>query len=90
MIVTVNINSVEVKVSVGNGLQNFRWLAKTVEGRVRHFNLLRTTNAPDTIVLNGFTNSIGELINPMDKLCEHASTKEGEYSLPILLLIFIH
>ena len=77
MIVNVIVLSQEIRVSVGDGQQNFRWLAKAVEGRVQYFKLLRPSNVSDNILLIGFTNSDGDLINPTDKIFEHAESNEG-------------
>lgn len=60
-----------LEVSVGDGNQTFKWLAMTIEARLKQYKLLRKTFSQDSVVVIGLKNELGELIDPRDKLQEH-------------------
>jgi hypothetical protein len=64
----------ELIISLGDGRQTFRWLAKAVESRVSVFKLARTATAEhgsDLNLVTAFKNRTGELLNPFDMIYEH-------------------
>jgi hypothetical protein len=61
-----------VEMSLGDGRQTFRWLAKALEARLSVFKTLRDSNSADKCVICAFKNASGELLNPFDMIFEHA------------------
>lgn len=79
-VVSVHLGSEIIKITVGDGVQTFKWLAGAVELRRGPKNAVRVT---------GFRNVDGELFNPIDKIFEHSIQEhltvhaDFEYALPI-------
>jgi hypothetical protein len=67
----------QLEVSVGSGSQSFQWLASVVQERLKAQNVLRKSLQVDSYIITEIRNANGELINPKDKLYEHATTTTG-------------
>lgn len=73
-----------IEISVGEGNQTFKWLAMTIEARIKQFKLLRKTFSQDCVVVVGIKNEHGELVDPADKLQEHCLNDNLKVSAEIL------
>jgi len=80
IVVDVRLGGEVIKMTVGDGIQTFKWLAGAVQLRRGTKNAVRIT---------GFRNLDGELFNPIDKIFEHSIQEQlivdadFEYALPI-------
>eukprot|EP01039_Chlorochromonas_danica_P003312 gene3312-3633_t len=74
MRVKVLVRGHELEISCGDGKQTFQWLVAAIQGRLRTFQTLRGVLDSDHHVVSEIRNLNDELINPRDKLYEHAST----------------
>lgn len=72
MKVRVMVRDHHVDISAGNGSQSFQWLASVVQSRLKQYNILRKSLEDDSYIVTEIRNGNGELINPKDKLYEHA------------------
>ncbi len=72
MKVRVMVRDHHVDISAGNGSQSFQWLASVVQSRLKQYNILRKSLEDDSYIVTEIRNTGGELINPKDKLYEHA------------------
>lgn len=72
MKVRVLVRNEQIDISCGDGRQSFQWLAAAIQGRLKHFNVLRKGLETDQYIVTEIRNTSGELINPKDKLYEHA------------------
>ena len=73
-----------IKITVGEGQQTFTWLAKIVEARIKLFKLTRTAFSDDLIIVDGFLNTSGDLINPADRIYEHCTLNGLSVSAEII------
>lgn len=62
----------QVDISCGDGKQTFQWLASAVQERLKIFNTLRRELETDQFIVTEIRNTSDELINPKDRLYEHA------------------
>ncbi len=74
MLVKVNILNSVVEVSCGDGKQSFKWLASVVQSRIKQFKILRNSFENESYIVIEIRNTLGELINPVDCIYEHASS----------------
>lgn len=74
MIVYVKVKDASVKISCGNGRQSFRWLGSVVQSRIKQFGVLRNKFEEDNYIVTEIRNAEGQLLNPDDMLCEHATS----------------
>jgi hypothetical protein len=72
MIVTVKVLDETVKVSCGNGRQNFKWLGSVVQSRIKQYGVLKNKFQEDHYIVTEIRNTDGQLLNPLDLLTEHA------------------
>lgn len=72
MKVKVLVRGLELEISCGDGKQTFQWLVAAIQGRLRTFQTLRTVLDSDHYIVSEIRNLNDELINPRDKLYEHA------------------
>ena len=71
--VKVNVANKELIIKVGDGRQNFKWLAQTLQSRIKEFNILRDEYQDEGIIITCLKNIKGELINPIDCIYEHVN-----------------
>ena len=71
--VKVNVENKELNIKVGDGRQNFKWLAQTVQSRIKEFNILREEYQDEGIIITCIKNINNELINPIDCIYEHVN-----------------
>jgi hypothetical protein len=73
MRIKVIVNQHELSISCANGQQSFQWLASVVQERLKENKLLRTSMDPESYIVTEIRNTENELINPKDKIYEHAT-----------------
>ena len=83
MIVNVKVYDANVKISCGNGRQNFKWLASVVQARIKQYGVLKHRFEKDTYIITEIRNTSGQLLNPADLLCEHAPSGNLEVTAVI-------
>jgi len=72
-IVIVEANGEEVQVSVSKGDQSFKWLALTLQSRLReNQKSVRGAKTDAGCLVTGLLNNDGDLIDPRDLIAEHA------------------
>lgn len=71
--VRVTVENKELNIKVGDGRQNFKWLAQTLQSRIKEFNILRDEYQDEGIIIKNIKNINGELINPIDCIYEHVN-----------------
>lgn len=74
--VKVSVSNKEIDIKVGDGRQNFKWLASTIQSRIKEFNILRDDYQDDGIIITCIKNMNDELINPIDCIYEHVNIDE--------------
>ncbi|KAJ1437193.1 hypothetical protein B484DRAFT_392916, partial [Ochromonadaceae sp. CCMP2298] len=72
MIIEVKVKDQNVSISVGDGKQTFKWLASVVQARIQQYGVLKSRFENDNYIVTEVRNKSGELINPADRLYEHA------------------
>lgn len=83
----VKVKDHELNISVGNGQQNFQWLASVIQERLKQFQVLRKSLDPEHYIVTELRNQENELLNPKDKIYEHA-TPSGLIITAILATAF--
>jgi len=79
MIVKIKLGNTDqyVNISVGNGQQTIKWLGSVVQARVKQFGLLRTGFENEDYIVTEIRNENDELLNPLDRIFEHANSSTG-------------
>lgn len=68
--VAVSLGGRNVDIKVGDGKQTFKWLSGVVASRAKAFKIVQD-EYDDGFLVTGIRNSSGDLIDPMDCICEH-------------------
>ena len=81
--VIVEANGQEFIINVSQGNQTFKWLALTLQSRLRETQKsIRGANEPDKgFLVTGLLNKDGDLIDPRDMICEHAIWIDNQWRL---------
>ena len=74
MFVHAKVRDATVKISCGNGRQSFRWLGSVVQSRIKQYGVLKNKFEDENYIVTEIRNMDGQLLNPMDLLCEHADS----------------
>lgn len=72
VVVTVKLREVTISIPCGSGKQNFRWLASTIQTRMKENEKLRKNYDIDNCIVTELRNHLGELLNPKDLIEEHS------------------
>jgi hypothetical protein len=70
MLINVKVRSKTITISVGDGSQNFRWLAMVITGRLKEYHVLRSTFEEDYGLVVSLKDNEGRLLNPVDPICD--------------------
>ena len=70
-----------VVVNVQEAKQSFKWLANVVQSRI-----IQATNS-NRVIVTGISNKQDELIDPRDKICEHAQWDEGNWHVKATMAV---